>query len=175
MKHLSLLTLLIPLFFMFIQIKGCVLTNYEYENKYEYAWDLADKSSTIKEKAFYINEFVNNIERNRAEFSDYNAIWLKTNDNNFDKNLQALKTLRQRLVEIQNMDANSFEYQIAIQQITQQEQGEADQMLGVLWGCYFLNNCWYCWDWYAFLVMFFWMILWGISIIFSCSIYNKYY
>ena len=64
-------SILIPIVIWIFQIRGCVVTNYEYENQISYAWSLSDKSSTISEKSKYINEFVNNIQNNRKEFADY--------------------------------------------------------------------------------------------------------
>jgi len=146
-------SILIPIIIWIFQIRGCVITSYEYENQIGYAWNLADKSSTISEKSKYITEFVNNLQSNRGNFSDYNAVFLKTPDNSFDRNLTALKTLQTRLKEIQGMNPNSFEYQVAIQQITSQEQGEAVAMLGIFHGCYFKENCWYCWNWYMGIII----------------------
>src|SRR3990167_7688392 len=84
----------------FIQIRGCIISNYEYNNKIAYAWELADKSSTLDAKSNYITEFVANIEKNKNEFSSYNAVWLLTPDNELEKNIMALKTLQRRLEEI---------------------------------------------------------------------------
>jgi len=163
-------SLIISVILGIIIIRGTILSNYEYENKYGYAWELADKSSTIKDKAKYIDEFVSLIKYTRWDFANYDAIYLQTKDNSFDRNLEAVKTLQKRLTEIQNMNPNTFEYQVAIQQITQQEQGEAYNMLSVIKGCYVLNNYWYCWNWlfgilavFAILLFLFWMF--GIIIV----------
>jgi len=44
------------------------------------------------------------------------------------------------------MDINSFAYQTAIKQITEQEQGEADKMLAVLEGCWLKVNHYWLWN-----------------------------
>jgi hypothetical protein len=90
---------------------------------------------------------VNAINSNRLDFANYNACFLQTPDNSFDKNLEALVTLRERLNQIKTMDPKTFEYQTAIQQITAQEQGEAHEMLGVIYGCYERENYPMIWEW----------------------------
>lgn len=121
-------------------LRSCFVGSYQYENKISYAWSLADKSSTIEAKAAHINVFIANIETHAAEFSDNSALWFKTPDGSFSNNLAAVKTLGQRLKEIKGMNPSSFEYQTAIQQITDQEQGEAHDML------YTLKDCWLKWQ-----------------------------
>jgi len=65
----------------------------------------------------------------------------------FQGQKEALETLSRRLTEIQNMNPSSFEYNTAIQQITAQEQGEANAMLSEFKGCYLLNNYTLIWGW----------------------------
>ncbi|MDD5328331.1 MAG: hypothetical protein PHY02_11065, partial [Phycisphaerae bacterium] len=103
------------------------------------------KTSTIKAKAEHINDFVKAIEG--SGLSGNNAIFLKTPNNSFDKNLEALKTLQCRLETIKTMDVNSFQYQQAIQQITAQEQGEAQAMIDVFQGIWLLENYPLAWNW----------------------------
>lgn len=131
------------------QIFSSIISKYEYERAYGQSWELADKSSTIATKQRHIAEFVQKLEEGhrRGDFSKHNAIFLKTGNNEFDKNLIALKTLSDRLSQIQGMDPSSFEYNTAIQQITAQEQGEARAMLEVFTGCYTLRNYFLCWRW----------------------------
>jgi hypothetical protein len=122
-----------------------IIGNYQYERDYQSYWNLADKASTIEQKAEYIDKYVNAIEN--GSMSGYNAIIFTTPDNSFEQNLIALKSLQVRLHKISKMDINSFEYQTAISQITQQEQGKAYKMImifqGIWWKChYFL-----LWNW----------------------------
>jgi hypothetical protein len=57
------------------------------------------------------------------------------------------------LNEVQGMDVTSFAYQTSIQQITQQEQGEADHLMETLAGGWKLHGgYWYVWDWIGFLI-----------------------
>lgn len=146
-KTIAWILLLAAISISAIQTTRNIFANYDYENKYISYWNLADKSSTIQAKYEYINQFVNNIEKNSEKFASNNAIFLKTPDNSFKSNLDALVTLRNRLKEIQSIDINSFAYQTAIQQITSQEQGEAHRLIGVIKGCYFLESYPSLWDW----------------------------
>lgn len=131
------------------QILCNVVAKYNYEKSYSNLWELADKSSTIPAKEKYILAFVNALKSGKAigDFSEYDAIWLKTPNNNFDANLAAVETLAQRLKEIQEMSPKTFEYNTAIQQITDQEQDQAHQLMGVLNGCYVLKKYWIAWSW----------------------------
>lgn len=129
-----------------LQIIAGIWANYEYKKKVESFWNLADKSSTISEKSLYIDEFVNALENENLQ-GTHDAIIFKNNDNSFDYNFKALKSLQSRLQEIETMDIKSFEYQTAIQQITQQEQGEAYKMLCDISGAWHLKNFPIIWDW----------------------------
>jgi len=122
---------------------------YQYEKQFSSYWNLADKSSTITKKAEYIDKFVNAIENGKFT-GEYNAIIMQTPDNSFDQNFIALKTLQQRLHEISGMDVTSFQYQTAIQQITEQEQGEAYEMLKVFKGIWWKENHFFLWNWICF-------------------------
>ena len=148
----SIVLAIVGLILLIVGVRGCVVSNYNFENKYSYAWELADKSSTIEAKCKYINEFVNVISSNRNDFADYNAIRLVTKNNSFDYNLKAITTLRDRLNEIKDMDITSFQYNTAIQQVTSQEQGEARYLISVIEGCYCLKNYPYIWDWIGLLL-----------------------
>jgi hypothetical protein len=147
MKTVGSILMIIALIMMIGQIKSCISANYEYEKEIGSFWDLADKSSTIPEKSKYIKQFVNALEK--TEKSEYNAIWLKTPNNSFVKNLEALKSLESRLNQLKTMDINSFAYQTAIQQITAQEQGEAKNMLSVFEGCWTKDKYFIVWDWFG--------------------------
>lgn len=146
-----------------------VTCNYRYEKEISSYWNLADKSSTITKKAEYIDKFVAAMEK-QSFIGKYNAIFTKTADNSFDENFQALKTLQQRLHEISDMDVTSFQYQTAIQQITEQEQGEAYLMLNVFKGIYIKDNYFLLWNWVCGLQV----ILCLIGIIGGIAIWNVY-
>lgn len=137
------------------QVRLEIVSKYAYEKTYGNLWSLADKSSTIPAKQDYINKFVTVLKagKEKGDFSDYNAMWLKTPDNQFDANLKALETLAGRLKEIQNMDPTSFQYNTAIQQITAQEQGEAHALMGVFSGCYFMASWFLVWGWVGAVMM----------------------
>jgi len=113
----------------------------EIKNRYP-QWELADRSSTIEAKEKHIAEFVSVLEKDKENgvLASHSAFILKTPDKAFDNNFEALKTLASRLSEIKTMNPSSFEYNTAIQQVTQQEQGEASAMIGVLSDCYTIKN-----------------------------------
>ena len=138
---------LMVLILSIIIIRSAIKADYEFENKYAYSWNLADKSSTIEAKYTYITEFVELLNSNKDDFASHNAVWLKTKDNSFDYNLKAITTLRDRLSEIKGMNTSSFEYNTAIQQITAQEQGEAHALINTLKDCYVLQNYFIVWGW----------------------------
>ena len=126
-----------------------VVKEYRYEQNYGNHWSLADKSSTIPAKKKHIEDFVKALEEGNShgQFAGNNALFLKTPNNSFRENMNALYTLQGRLAEIETMSPSSFEYNTAIQQITAQEQGEAHAMLGVIEGCYALACFPTTWDW----------------------------
>ena len=132
----STIVFILSVFLLVAHLITVVVASYRYTLHYGYHWELADKSSTIAAKAVHVNNFISSIESNRSAFADSGALFLHTPNNSLDANLAALKTLGTRLDEVANMDPKSFEYQTAIQQITQQEQGEAGDMLSIL------SNCW---------------------------------
>jgi hypothetical protein len=135
-----------------------IADHYQYERRFGSYWELSDKSSSLDAKAAYIDQFVEALEDNRSEFADHNALFLSTPNNSFDRNLQAVTSLRARLAEIKTMDPRSFEYQTAISQITAQEQGEASEMLGVLHGCWTLKSHPFVWDWLGLVVLGAWVL-----------------
>ena len=164
MKTVSIALMILGMIFGFVQIKVAVIANYQYQKDIGCYWGLADKSSTLAEKSMYIEKFLQALFA--SKHSDYNAILLPTPNESFDLNLRALKSLGERLKNIQTMDEKSFAYQTAIQQITAQEQGEAKEMLVVFDGCWTLANCPSVWDWIAALYAILWIsaILGGVFI-----------
>lgn len=127
--------------------------SYQYEREINSFWEIADKSSTIAKKSEYVDKYVAAVEAQHFE-GEYDAIVYPTLDNSYEGNIEALKTLQARLREIQNMDVSSFQYQTAIQQITAQEQGEADKMLRVFEGLWWKRYHFLLWDWVGILNFF---------------------
>jgi hypothetical protein len=145
-KKVGIILTIISSVWLCIIIGTAIIANYEYSKNYKSYWNLADKASTIPQKSIYVDQFVQRLETSGLN-GKYDAIFLETPDNSFDKNLEALKTLQTRLQEIQLMDPKSFEYNTAISQITAQEQGEANAMLSVFKGVWFKSNHIMIWDW----------------------------
>ena len=158
MKKQGFLFLTIGISWLIVMIIFTVIGDYKYERDCESYWNLSEKASTIQQKATYVDKFVSSLKGKGME-GDYNAIFLKTPDNSFDKNFEALQSLKTRLDEIQKMNIASFEYQTAIQQITAQEQGEAQSMLDVFSGIWWKNNYIFVWDWVGGIEIVFCIIL----------------
>lgn len=117
----------------------------EYESKIGSNWDLSIKASTIEQKSEYMDAFVLSLEQ--AELSGLNdALLYPTPDTDFDENLKAVKSLQSRLKEISVMNPNSFEYQTAMQQITEQEQEGGGGMVSVLQGCWTKKHYYIIWN-----------------------------
>ncbi len=154
--------LTIPVIIWIFLIASYVTHDYQWNNKYLYAWDLGVKQSTLAGKSQYISEFTDTIKEHRADFAEYNAIFLKTPNNSFEKNLEALNTLCIRMKEIQEMDPTSFQYNTAIEQITRQEQDEAIDMIMVFKGCWFLKHCIYLWRWVTGVVVVFSILMFTV-------------
>ena len=117
-----------------VYITYCVYANFNWENNVYSNWTLSDKSSTLQAKSDYMDKFVLALQSNNL--ADNSALIWKTADTDCQKNVDAVKTLRDRLTQIKGMDETSFQYQQAIQQITAQEQGQADGMIATLHSCY---------------------------------------
>jgi hypothetical protein len=149
MKSLGYLLIAGALIMWTLQIRSAILSRYTYEKQFSNLWELADKSSTIPAKQQYITQFLYALKAGETNgvFADYNATWLKTPNNSFAANVKAIQTLSDRLTQIQDMDPASFQYNTAIQQITAQEQGEANRMLTVFEGCYDRENYPIIWGW----------------------------
>jgi hypothetical protein len=126
-------------------VRAAVLADFEYGRQIQSYWDLSVKASTLQQKSTYLDQYVKALES--TSLADYDAIWLKTPNNNIQQNLIALKSLQNRMHEIFGMDTNSFQYQQAIQQITAQEQDDAKEMLGVFEGAWYLNHHHFLWGW----------------------------
>lgn len=164
MRYITLIAAIIAFSF---QIGGCVRTTAKFERDYQSSWDLADKSSTISAKRKHIDSFYDQLEMGfaRGEFSSNDAIIFPNPNNSFKANLDALKTLKERLAEVEQMDPKSFEYNTAIQQITEQEQGEAGAMISNFGRCYLLSQHPVAWDWIGGIFGFSALIAGGLAII----------
>jgi hypothetical protein len=123
-----------------------VLNKYEYSRTIKSYWELSIKASTLEKKSEYLDQFVEGLKG--ANLSGNNAVFLKTPDNSYEQNFAALTSLQRRMHEINEMNPKSFEYQLAIGQITAQEQGEAGKMLDQLEGVWYLNRHPTYWKWY---------------------------
>jgi hypothetical protein len=158
---------------LILDIKVGIVGTYQYDKQYQSYWDLSDKSSTIAKKSEYIDKFVSAIKLGKFE-NQYDAIYLTTPNNSFNSNFEALLTLQQRLHEISKMDVSSFQYQIAIQQITEQEQGEAYNMLNVFSGIWWKTNHTMLYSWIGYIQVIVVIIFLIIGIIIWSNSYDYY-
>jgi hypothetical protein len=127
-------------------------------------WNLADKSSTLEAKCDNIDKFVAAI--NKETFTTNNA-WLYPNINNsIEYNKAALLTLQKRLHEIKRLDPNSLAYATSIQQITAQEQGEAQYMIGEIYGCLYKATYSMYWGWLSVLILTLYSIIFIVGCVF---------
>lgn len=145
MKTFGLIGTFLSAVLMIWAIAAEVLADYEYTNNIGSYWNLAEKASTLEAKSEYLDKFAAAIEA--EHLSGNNAVFLRTPDNSVEQNLAVLRTLQTRMKEIKGMDVTSFAYQQAIQQITAQEQGEAQNLLSVIEGSWYLKNHLFLWDW----------------------------
>jgi hypothetical protein len=158
---LLLISLILASILIFVSIRAY----YDFNKNYLSYWELSDRSSTLSAKEEYIIKFVDTLNNNRDKFSNYNALILKTPQNKFDNNLKAITTLRNRLRDISKMDETSFEYQTAIQQITAQEQGEAQNIIEDIRGSFYLKSYPLFWDWIFIILLSIDMILLSLGCI----------
>ena len=149
MKYIFLAATIILVLWLALFVRADVLADFKYDNQIESYWDLSVKASTLQQKSAYLDKYVAALQS--YPLADYDAIWLKTPNNNVQQNIVALKSLQGRMHEIFGMDPSSFQYQQAIQQITAQEQDDAKDMLDVFKGAWFLQNHFYLWDWVGLL------------------------
>lgn len=145
-QSLTPLLVIVVLIWLGGNIYGEVSGDYEIDRTIWAEWCLADRASTIPQKSQHIDHFVAALEASGLR-GEHDAVWLLTPQNGFDANLDALKTLQERLREIQGIDVTSFQYQTAIQQITAQEQGEATYMLQAFRGCWWKTHHFFLWGW----------------------------
>jgi hypothetical protein len=164
MKALGIIFTIVFSASLFLSTFSGIKGTYEFEKDVYSYWKLADKASTITQKAEYIDKFVVALDQLNYQ-GTYNAVIFPTPDNSYDKNFEALISLQTRLHEIKLMDVTSFEYQTAIQQITEQEQGGAYDMLEELKGLWWKNNHILLWDWIGFVQILLSCILFLLGII----------
>jgi hypothetical protein len=157
-KTIGIILTIVSTLFLIIDIGIGIVGHYKLEKDIFSYWNIADKSSTIEKKSEYVDKFVEALEKEQFQ-GQYNALILTTTDNSYDYNFIALKSFQDRLREIQNMDIKSFEYQTAIQQITEQEQGGAAPMLAVFRGLWWKENHIIVWNWIGGVQIIIFMIL----------------
>ncbi|PIZ50423.1 hypothetical protein COY27_07110 [Candidatus Woesearchaeota archaeon CG_4_10_14_0_2_um_filter_33_13] len=167
MKKIGIILVVVGLLFAILRGIFHFYVNYQYENEIQSYWEMSDRASTISQKSEYLDKFVLALSKQNLD-GTHDAIFYHTAKNSFTENMKALKSLQRRLHQITTMDENSFAYQTAIQQITEQEQGEALEMLHVFVRCWEKENHYTTWNIFVvfgFFIIQFLMIVFGIAII----------
>jgi predicted negative regulator of RcsB-dependent stress response len=158
MKTTGIILIVICSMLLLMDIGFGIYSDYQYTKTIKSYWNLADKASSIEQKVVGIDKFIQALEKSELQ-GQYNAIIFTTPDNSFDQNFIAVKSLQKRMHEIQTMDVTSFQYNTAIQQITQQEQGEANDMMQVFRGCWYKEHYFLLWNWIC-----------GLQVIMTCLV-----
>jgi nitrogen fixation/metabolism regulation signal transduction histidine kinase len=149
-KTIGIIITMISIIWLVTTIVSAVIASYEYDKTISSYWELSDKASTVTQKSLQVDKYVLAL-KNSGLQGQHDALIFNTPDNSFDENFTALLTLQSRLHQIDTMDANSFQYNTAIQQITEQEQGQAYAMLNVFQGCWYKEHYLLLWDWIAWI------------------------
>lgn len=126
---------------------------------------MADRSSSIDEKSRLVGKFVEALKLH--DHARYNALILRSPVDSFDANMQALESLNSRLASLKSMDLESLSYQMAIKQITKQEQGQAQDMLKVFYGCYIMAKSVLIWNWVGTVMAFVSLVIGCLGLIVS--------
>ena len=129
-----------------VLIMMSVFADVEFNRNIGNYWDLADKSSTIERKGEYVDKYIEAFAAAKLE-GTYDSLFFPTPSNNFDQNFEALKSLQKRLDEIHSMNPSSFEYQTALQQITDHEFTENTAVISVLEGSWWKVHHYLLWNW----------------------------
>jgi hypothetical protein len=148
-KTLGVLVLTIAIVCAFCFGYQIVQSRYHWEKDFGSNWSLAEKASTIAQKSEYMDLFVNALASSNLSGTN-DSLFFPTPDNGFDQNFKALQSLQARLQTIKTMDENSFQYQTAIEQITAQEQGQAQDMITTLENCWMKVNYYELWNPFSF-------------------------
>lgn len=134
---------------------------YQYNRDIDSYWTLGVKASTLQQKSTYLDQYIKALED--AHLSGNDAIIFPTPDNSYEQNMVALKSLQGRMHQIQGMDEQSFAYQTAIQQITGQEQAQADNITGTFEGIWYKTNHIFFWGWID-------LLMWALTLLFAAII-----
>lgn len=152
LQAIGIVMLLIGLPLGIATVYQMVAGNYSWDNDFGSHWELADKSSTLADKAKHLDTFVSVLGKSKLEGS-HHAVFYKTPTNSFDANFAAASTLNTRLASLKDAAPDSMAYQQAIQQITAQEQGEGGAMVDTLKGCYIKSHYPLAWAWWCLLAV----------------------
>lgn len=163
MKTIGILLFTAGILFASVRIALNYSAQKELQTKVGSYWNLADRASTIAQKSEYIDKMVDALNNQHLDGSNA-GLFYQNETTSYDANMRALKSLQQRLKEISTMSPSSFEYQTAMQQITEQEQGGAEEMLSVIKSCWYKK---YHYTYWNDIIVFSFFIIQGFLIVFG--------
>lgn len=135
MKTFGTLLILVALGLLGSLIADDVFEGYCWDRDCYSYWEMADRASTLAKKSEYLDKFMAALDAQNLGGSHAN-LFLNTPRTQYDFNRDALGSLQSRMHATAAMDQNSMAYQMAIQQITGQEWGEADALINTINDCY---------------------------------------
>jgi len=158
-KTVGIILLVIVILWTGSHIVSMLKDNIRITNTLTGFWSMADKTATIEKKSEYLDKYVDATEKHELNKGN-SAVFFKHYDNDMANNYDALRSLQKRLHEIKKMDIQSFAYQTALQQLTQQEWKEATAMTGQFYYKLVNKEFVFTWGWLGWLP-------WTIIVIFG--------
>lgn len=95
-------------------------TNYEYDLSIGSFFELSDKASKLDVKLVYLKQYAAALE-NAGLDTGQTTVFFPTRETSLEENYRVLSSLVTRMEEISGMEIDSFQYQTAMQQITENE------------------------------------------------------
>ena len=83
-------------------------------------FDLSDKASKLDTKLDYLKQYSNALVESGLN-EGQSTVFFQTKETSLEENYKVLQSLIERMEETKEMEINSFEYQTAIKQITEDE------------------------------------------------------
>lgn len=123
-----------------------VVSHNKYNTNFDANWELSKSAATIEQKSIYIDKFVQAIENGGFD-GKFDAIFNPNDNNSYEQNLIALKTLQQRLHELKSLPMTSFDYNTALQQITEQQCKMSNNIIYTFSGIWYKEHYILLWNW----------------------------
>jgi hypothetical protein len=152
------ITLIISILAIVLYIVFGIISNNKYDTEFGANWQLSKKTATIEQKSVYIDKFVQDIEKGGFG-GKFDAIFNPNDNNSYEQNLIALKTLQQRLHELKSLPMTSFDYNTALQQLSEQQGDISSNMIYTFSGIWYKEHYILLWNWICFVGVIFFIIL----------------